>query len=50
MILASQSPRRRQLLEEAGFALKIRPADIDEAARPCFTFCTIASCAFTTRA
>ena len=32
MILASQSPRRRQLLEEAGFALKIRPADIDEAA------------------
>ena len=34
MILASQSPRRRQLLEEAGFALKIRPADIDEAARP----------------
>ena len=34
MILASQSPRRRQLLEEAGFALKICPADIDEAARP----------------
>lgn len=34
MILASQSPRRRQLLEETGFALKIRPADIDEAARP----------------
>lgn len=34
MILASQSPRRRQLLEEAGFSLEIRPADIDEAARP----------------
>lgn len=34
MILASQSPRRRQLLEEAGFSLEIHPADIDEAARP----------------
>lgn len=34
MILASQSPRRRQLLEEAGFTLQLRPADIDEAARP----------------
>ena len=30
MILASQSPRRRQLLEEAGFELEVRPADIDE--------------------
>ena len=34
MILASQSPRRRQLLEEAGFALDIRPADIDETPKP----------------
>ena len=31
MILASQSPRRRELLSEAGFELEIRPADIDEA-------------------
>lgn len=31
MILASQSPRRRELLSEAGFDLEIRPADIDEA-------------------
>lgn len=31
MILASQSPRRRQLLEELGYRLTILPADIDEA-------------------
>lgn len=31
MYLASQSPRRRQLLEAAGFSLIIVPADIDEA-------------------
>ena len=31
MILASQSPRRRELLSEAGFDLEIRPGDIDEA-------------------
>ena len=31
MILASQSPRRRELLSEAGFDLEIRPTDIDEA-------------------
>ena len=30
MILASGSPRRIQLLEEAGFSCIIRPADIDE--------------------
>ena len=34
MILASQSPRRRQLLEELGYQLTILPADIDESARP----------------
>ena len=30
MILASQSPRRRQLLEELGYELTVLPADIDE--------------------
>ena len=30
MILASASPRRRELLEQAGLSLVIRPADIDE--------------------
>ena len=30
MILASQSPRRRELLEAIGFDLAIAPADIDE--------------------
>ncbi len=34
MILASGSPRRRELLEELGFSPTIRPADIDEARRP----------------
>ncbi|WP_321973537.1 Maf family protein [Paratractidigestivibacter sp.] len=34
MILASQSPRRRQLLEELGYTLAILPADIDEAPQP----------------
>lgn len=34
MILASQSPRRRELLAEAGLELEVRPADIDEARRP----------------
>ncbi|MBM6774064.1 septum formation protein Maf [Olsenella profusa] len=33
MILASQSPRRRELLEQAGFALTVAPADIDETRR-----------------
>lgn len=31
MILASQSPRRIELMREAGFAPRIIPADIDEA-------------------
>lgn len=34
MILASQSPRRRELLAEAGLEPEVRPADIDEARRP----------------
>jgi len=34
LILASASPRRRELLERVGFALDVRPADIDEAERP----------------
>ncbi len=33
MILASQSPRRRELLSDAGFDLTIVPADIDETRR-----------------
>lgn len=33
MILASQSPRRRELLEAAGFELTVVPASIDEARR-----------------
>lgn len=33
MILASQSPRRRELLEAAGFGLTVVPASIDEARR-----------------
>ncbi len=34
MILASQSPRRRQLLEELGYELTVLPADIDESPLP----------------
>ena len=34
MILASQSPRRYELLTEAGFDLTIHPADIDETRLP----------------
>lgn len=34
MILASQSPRRRELLEDAGFELTIIPAQIDESRIP----------------
>lgn len=30
LILASASPRRRQLLEEAGYRFEVEPADIDE--------------------
>lgn len=33
MILASQSPRRIELMREAGYAPRIIPADIDETAR-----------------
>jgi septum formation protein len=34
LILASQSPRRRELLAGLGFALEICPADTDEAVHP----------------
>lgn len=34
LILASASPRRAQLLESAGFLFTVRPADVDERARP----------------
>ena len=34
MILASQSPRRIELIREAGFDVQVIPADIDESARP----------------
>ena len=33
MILASQSPRRRELLVQAGFDLEVVPADVDERRR-----------------
>jgi septum formation protein len=34
LVLASASPRRRRLLEEAGVAFSVMPADVDESARP----------------
>jgi septum formation protein len=34
LILASASPRRRELLERMGLALQILPADVDETPRP----------------
>ncbi len=34
MILASQSPRRIELMREAGFDIRVIPADIDETALP----------------
>lgn len=34
LILASASPRRRELLARAGFQLDVRPADIDESELP----------------
>jgi septum formation protein len=34
LVLASQSPRRRELLAQLGFALEIRPALTDEAVHP----------------
>lgn len=33
LVLASASPRRRELLATAGFAFEVRPADIDESLR-----------------
>ena len=33
LVLASASPRRRELLERVGVALEVRPADVDEAPR-----------------
>lgn len=34
IVLASGSPRRKELLEQLGFSLEIRPAEIDESVRP----------------
>ena len=34
LLLASASPRRRELLERIGFALEVRPANVDERERP----------------
>jgi septum formation protein len=34
LVLASNSPRRRELLIQAGLTFKVLPADIDESARP----------------
>ncbi len=34
LVLASASPRRRELLERVGFVLDVRPPDIDETERP----------------
>jgi septum formation protein len=34
LVLASASPRRRELLARAGLAFEVVPADIDESARP----------------
>lgn len=34
LILASSSPRRQQLLREAGYAFRISPADVDESDLP----------------
>lgn len=34
LVLASQSPRRRELLGQLGLALDVRPADVDETPRP----------------
>ena len=33
MILASQSPRRIELMREAGYNIRVIPADIDETDR-----------------
>jgi len=34
LLLASASPRRRELLERVGLSLDVRPADVDETPRP----------------
>jgi septum formation protein len=34
LVLASRSPRRRELLEQLGLAVEVRPADADETVRP----------------
>src|SRR5688572_7186478 len=34
LILASGSPRRRELLERVGIAIEVRPPDIDESVHP----------------
>lgn len=34
LVLASASPRRRQLLEQLGLAVEVKPADLDESALP----------------
>jgi septum formation protein len=34
LILASQSPRRAELLRNAGLSFEVRPADVDESLRP----------------
>ena len=34
LVLASASPRRRKLLENAGLEFSVRPADVDESRRP----------------
>jgi septum formation protein len=34
LVLASQSPRRRDMLEQLGIALEVRPADADESVLP----------------
>jgi septum formation protein len=34
LVLASASPRRAELLQSAGFTFTVRPADVDERARP----------------
>ena len=37
MILASQSPRRIELMREAGYDVVVEPADIDETPLPVYT-------------
>ena len=34
LLLASASPRRRELLERVGYAIEVVPADVDETPRP----------------